>query len=356
MRFLKQFNSHRIMNEAGEADAGAGADASSEGGFGESQDNSSDLWSDSPSDEDIFKSHGLDLKKYETQAVDSKSQEATGQEDSQGSDEEEQGAGQETDEKSLLDLANSLGAIHGETPIKIESKDQLKNLIQMGHDYTQKTQALSSERKVFDSEKAEAERIYSEQVEAFNQQVSKFDSQLRELQQWQYTLDGLKSASPDLFDEIQRAFAETGKQFENPVINQKIAALEAEVREAKKGLTERENRLILEEFDKQKSSLSSLEQSWKELGVTVDWDQAKKTWAATGLKELEQVVRAMYGGAVDKARESKAKVATVQKKVATAKTIGVGGAARPGKQVKAIDPKLSSLQYANALWDRYANN
>jgi DNA repair exonuclease SbcCD ATPase subunit len=226
----------------------------------------------------------------------------------------------------------------------------------MGQDYTQKTQALSSDRKAFDTEKDEATKIYSEQVEKFNQQVQQFDSQIRELQQWQYTLDGLKSNHPDLFDEIQRAFKDTGKQFDNPVINQKLAALEAKFAETEKSLAQRESKLILDSFEKEKASLSSLEQSWKELGVNVDWEQAKQTWAQTGLKELEQVVRAMYSSTVDKARESKNKVATTQKKVAVAKTVGVGGAARTGTQVKAIDPKLKGLAYASAVWDRYNTN
>lgn len=348
MKFLRSFYSHRIMNEASELDGGAS------GGFGESEDAGSEelaLSSEGPSDEDIFKNYGLDAKKY---GLDSESQEANSQEDSQGSDENEQEPGQETDEKGLVDLVNSLGAVHGETPIKIESAEQLKNLIQMGQDYTQKTQALSADRKAFDSEKTQAEQIFGEQVEQFNKQVQQFDTQMRELQQWRYTIESLKSNQPDLFDEIQRAFSDTGKQFDNPVINQKIAALEAKIAETEKSLNQRESKLILDSFEKEKSALSSLEQSWKELGVTVDWDQVKQTWAQTGLKELEQVVRAMYGSTVDKARESKNKVATTQKKVSVAKTVGVGGAARPGNKSPVIDPKLKGLSYASALWDHYS--
>lgn len=350
MRHQYKFNSHRLMNEASDLDGGAGGDISeSSVSAGDAQDYSSTNVMGEDTD-NIFKSFGLDAKKY---GIDEKSQEATSQEDSQGSDESEQVPGQSPDENGLVELVNSLGAIHGDTPIKIESKDQLKNLIQMGHDYTQKTQALSADRKGFESEKAQAEQIFGEQVQQFNQQVQQFETQMRELQQWRYTIDELKSNAPDIFEELQRAYANTGKQFENPVLNQKIAALEAQIAEAKQGLTQRENKLILDSFEKEKAALSSTEQSWKELGVAVDWDQVKQTWAQTGMEKLEQVLWAKYGPVVNKAIESKNKVATTQKKVA-AKPVGVAGA-RPGTKAKAIDPKLKGLAYASALLDRYTN-
>lgn len=341
-----KFKFYRLMNET---DLDTGSD---NGGGSESTDSTEALmdnagFSDGPSDEDIFKRYGLESSKYEL----GEEKTTEGGEESQGSDEEKELAGQETDEKTILNLVNSLGAIHGDQPIKIESRDQLKNLVQMGHDYTQKTQALSEERKVLESERGQVEQVLEGSINEFNQRVQAFETQQREFQQWTYTIEALKQDAPDIFDEIQRAFSNTGKQFDNPVYNQKFAALESKLANAEKALAERENKLIVDSFDTEKGKLASTEQSLKELGITVDWDAAKKEWASTGLP-LNKVVGSLYFDAMTKAQASKSKVATVKTKVA-AKPTGMANASRPGMKSKAIDPKLSDLKFATALWDRY---
>jgi hypothetical protein len=190
-------------------------------------------------------------------------------------------------------------------------------------------------------------------IDEFNNSQKAYAQQLQEMQQWTFALNQLKSDAPDIFEDVQRAYEGTVKQFSNPVLDQQLASFRAELEEAKKGFAERENKMVLSSFEQEKAQLSATEQSLKELGINVDWNEVKKQWANTGLP-LKQVVGSIYFENVTKAQASKAKMETVAKKVA-ARPVGAAGAARPGEKIKAIDPKLSGLQYASKLWDRYAN-
>lgn len=337
------------MNEASEAGDTGGASA---GESAASASTASDFSSRNIMGEDsskAFKNAGLDFDKY---GFDDDSSNEAPEEESNGIEETKE-AGQATDENAYLKWINSLGAIHGDSPVKVESVEEVKNALQMFKDYTQKTQTLSEERKGWESEKVNAEREVNLAIQEFNTQRESFDKRLQELDQWTFTLNNLQENAPDLFEEVQRAYSSTAKQFSNPVLDQQLAAIRAELAETKKGLAQREDKLVVDGFESEYSAMSALEQSAKELGVTVSKDEIKKKWAATGLS-AEEVFGAMYGASILKAQASKAKVAQVTAKT-SAKPTGSAGGSRTGAKVKAIDPKLKagSLSFASALWDRH---
>lgn len=340
MKFLRMMN-HRIMNEATEIDGG---------GEGDVSDFSSNSIMGDESEEDIFKEHGLDINKYGF-GEDESSEETEG-DDSQGSEASEN-AGQATDENALLERINALGAIHNDSPIKVESLEDLKNLVQMGKDYTQKTQSLSEERKAWDSERSSAETEINESIKELNASIETHKTQLQELQQWTFTINQLKESAPDLFEEVQRAYDGTVKQFSNPILDQQLSAIRAELAETKKGLSERENKAIVGEFEREYAGLAATEQSLKELGITIDKEAVKKEWASSGMA-VNKVVGALYFDQIAKAQASKSKVETTKAKVAS-RPVATGNKSRPGSKVKAIDPKLNGLAYASALLDRYSN-
>ena len=335
------FFRHRLMNEAVEISSDGNASASLANDY-----SSKSIISEN--DDDIFKSFGLDASKY---GLDDSQDEAPAAE-SQGS-EDSQEAGQETDENAFLERINALGAIHNELPVKIESLADLKNLVQMGKDYTVKTQSLSEERKAWDSEKSSAEKELNGAIEEFNNAQKAYGTQLQEMQQWTFALNQLKTDAPDIFDEVQRAYEGTVKQFSNPVLDQQLAAIRAELAETKKGLSQREDKLIVDSFESEYSALSALEQSAKELGISVNKDDVKKKWAETGMK-AEDAFGLLYGKMAMQAQASKSKVETTRQKVA-AKPTGGASASRPGSKAPAIDSKLTGMAYASALLDRYKN-
>lgn len=334
----KNFLNHRLLNEA--------TDLGDSGGNEAFDYSSNEVIGDN--DEQAFKDHGLDLNKY---GFDKEEVELETESESQGSETEE-GAGPQ-DENALLERINALGAIHNELPVKVESLEELKNLVQMGKDYTLKTQTLSEERKAWDAEKSGAENELNAAIQEFNKSQGEYQEQIQELQNWTFTLNQLKESAPDIFDEVQRAYNGTVQQFKNPILDQQLAAIRAELAETKKGLTSREDKLIVDKFETDKASMAATEQSMKELGVNIDWNEVKKEWASSGL-EVKKVIGAMYFDQMTKAQASKAKVEATKAKV-SARPVATGSKSRPGNQVKAIDPKLSGLQYASALLDRYKN-
>jgi len=296
---------------------------------------------------DAFKEFGLDPSKY---GIGADEPEVVKEEPSQGS-EEDKAAGQETDEKSVLDRINSLGLIHNEQPLQVSSVDELKNLVQMGKDYTLKTQSLSEERKAWSSEKESTEKELNAAIEEFNTQHRELAPKLQELEQWTFALNQLAEQDPDVFAEVQRAYEVVKKQFSNPVLEKQLASIRAELAETKKGLTSREDKLIVDEFKRDKDAFTATEQSMKELGVNIDWKEVEKQWAATGMP-VKSVVGSLYFESLAKAQASKAKVDTVKAKVA-ARPTGMAGASRPGNKVPQIDKKLSHFEHAQELLKRF---
>lgn len=319
-------------------------DLSTDSGFSSEENDFSDSRQIEPSTSDTMKDLGLDPTKY---GLD-ESHDEPPKAESQGS-EESQEAGQGTDESAFLEKINALGAIHNDLPVKVESLEDLKNLVQMGKDYTVKTQSLSEERKAWDTEKSSAEKELNGAIEEFNNAQKAYSTQLQEMQQWTFALNQLKTDAPDIFDEVQRAYEGTVRQFSNPVLDQQLAAIRAELAETKKGLSQREDKLIVDSFESDKAAMASTEQSLKELGVNIDWTEVKKQWAATGLP-LKSVVGSIYFENVAKAQASKSKVETTKQKVA-ARPIGAAGNSRPGSKVPAINRKLSYSEQAIALYN-----
>lgn len=335
MKFLK----YRLMNEANEAGETGGTDSGASAAWGGSADNDVSI---EPDANDTMRDLGLDPNDFGFNDEPEAKIEATS-EDPQGSGEEEK-AGQATDENALIDLVNSLGAIHNDSPVSVSSKEELKNLVQMGKDYTVKTQALSEERKAYESEVSSTKEELNSAINDFNQQTKAFDDQVKEMQAWTFALKELESKDPDLFSEVQRVYQDTQKQFSNPILDQQLASIRAELAETKKGLSERENKAIVNEFEREKDSMSATEQSMKELGITVDWNLAKQKWASSGLP-LKEVVGSIYFENVAKAQASKSKVDTTRAKV-QAKPSGVAANSRPGQKVPQISKKLSAFEYA----------
>lgn len=335
MKFFRRMNEASDFSSEGNASASAANVSSSNESIGDNDDN-------------VFKSFGLDASKY---GLDD-SQDETPLAESQGS-EDSQDASQATDESAFLERINALGAIHNDQPIKIESIDDIKNFLQMGKDYTVKTQSLSEERKAWDTEKSGAEKELNGAIEKFNADMKSYEGQMQEMQQFTFTLNRLKESAPDIYEEVQREYHKTVEQFSNPVLDKQFAEQNRRFEEIEKKLTSREDKLIIDSFDNEYAALAPLEQSLKELGITVNKSEVKNKWAATGLSP-EEVVGAMYGKMAMQAQASKSKVQTTQQKIA-AKPVGGAGASRPGSKAPAIDSKLTGMAYASALLDRYKN-
>lgn len=289
-------------------------------------------------DKAVFEDLGIDPTKY---GVDL---EGKGKEEGEN-DQENTEAPQET---SILDSINALNLIHNDNPIKIDSEDKLKQLIQQGYDYTAKTQNLSEERKRWDTEKVQAETELNSAIEEFNKAQESYSKQLEEMQVWQHTFNALKTNAPDVFEEVQHAFNQTSNQYKNPIIEAQLKAMQTQLQEAMKGVKQQEYKGIVDEFERDKQSMNSTEQALKDLGINVDWDKVKAEWKDTGLP-VNKVVGSMYFEQITKAQASKNKVQGTAKKIAVKS--GVGAVAKTGKTVPQVKNTKDYLSMAYELYN-----
>lgn len=290
-------------------------------------------------DKSIFEDLGIDPSKYGV--------------DLEGREKEEimndQENTEEIQETSILDSINALNLIHNDNPIKIDSEDKLKQLIQQGYDYTAKTQNLSEERKKWDLEKGQAETELNAAIEEFNKAQEAYSQQINELQLWNHTFNSLRNEAPDVFEEVQSAFNRTNSQLKNPLIEQQLKSMQAQLHEAMKGVKQQEYKGVLDSFERDKQSMSSTEQALKDLGIAIDWTKVKTEWKETGLP-VNKVVGSMYFEQIAKAQASRAKVQTTEKKLASKS--GAAASARPGKTIPQVK---NSKDYLSMAYELYNN-
>lgn len=295
---------------------------------------------DQEQDNALFEDLGIDPAKY---GLDLK-----GKKEEIQSDDAQENTEEQPQETSILDAISKLNLVHNDNPIKIESEEDLKRFIQQGVDYTAKTQNLSEERKRWDVERSQAETELNGAIEEFNKAQEAYSQQINELQVWQHTFNRLKVEAPDVFEEVQNAFNQTSNQYKNPIVEQQLKAMQAQLSEAMKGVKQQEYKGVLDEFERDKQSMSSTEQALKDLGITIDWDKVKNEWKETGLP-VNKVVGSMYFEQIAKAQASKAKVQSVEKK--TAIKSGVASKARPGKTVPQVKNTKDYLSMALEMYN-----
>lgn len=284
---------------------------------------------------DPFAELGLDRSKYGLTKND--------EEEVESEEDGEEVSADENQENGILEQINALGLIHNDTDLKVESVEQLKSLVQQGFDYTKKTQSLADERKSFEVEKSSAEKELMTAIEEFNKQSEGMSAQLQELELWGHTIERMKSEAPDVFEEVQALFDGTRRQYDNPMFKNQIESLRKEFSETQNSLKQRENQAIVDQFEREKASMSDIEKSMTDLGVKVDWDKVKSEWANTGM-DLKKVVGSLYFESIAKAQASKEKVAA-NKTAATKRPVGTGTSSRPGRVTQDVkyDGSIDSL-------------
>lgn len=289
-------------------------------------------------DKAVFEDLGIDPTKYGIDLAGKEKEESTNDQENT----------EETQETSILDTINAMNLIHNDNPIKIDSEDKLKQLIQQGYDYTAKTQNLSEERKRWETEKVQAETELNAAIEEFNKGQESYSKELNEIQVWRHALDHIKNNAPDVFEEVQQAYNQITNQYKNPIVEQQLKAMQAQLQEAMKGVKQQEYKGIVDEFEREFKSMDSTLQALKELGISVDEAKVKAEWKDTGLP-VKKVIGSMYFEQIAKAQASKNKVQSTGKKIATKS--GVGAVAKTGKAVPQVKNTKDYLSMAYELYN-----
>lgn len=256
--------------------------------------------------------------------------------------------------EELLNLVNTLGAIHNGQAVKIDTVDQLKELVQKGYDYTKKTMELSEQDKVFKEAQVKFEGEYKQKTEELQQYENSLAEVIQETQIAGAVLADMKATDPDLFaDFAQRYQAEANRRnqaasYMKP-FEGKIQELSGELQSLKQQKVEQERAGIRSNWESElKTAQTNYAPKLAKLGIAVDWDKVQATWAADASGKLTVVnaVGALYGDAIQSAYESQQKMLETKNKTANTmlKRTGVGSGV-----AKNTDPKKEAAKYGNDL-------
>lgn len=228
------------------------------------------------------------------------------------------------------------------------SKEQVKQLAQMGKDYTQKTQALSEERKAWETERKHTEAQLNEYVQKLEQKEQSLSTKMESYEKFDMAIDVLKEQDPDFYADLQARVNAITRQVDNPVIrrqldtyNSKISKLEQELEKASLSKIKEG---FYNEVNQAKQTLGS---KLEKLGIFVDWDGAVKQQYVNGAKDVQTAVYAIYGDQIQKAYDSKLKLNDVKQKVGQGKATPSAVTASKGSKIDYS--KMDYQALANAI-------
>lgn len=229
--------------------------------------------------------------------------------------------------QALIDQINAIGAIHNGLPIKVDSPEQLKELLQKGFDYTKKTMAHAEEARLKQEEFAKIESGFKEREATYAQkeqglhEVSFMNNIVNTM------VDKWATTDPELHAYIQAEFQKEIQEYNKsqPIIAQyegKFKQLEDKFAQLEQG--------------KQQSELGDIKKNWetgladlqtqrgarlKELGIVPNWEKVKEVYASDASSKMthEQALLAVHGADMIKMAESQLKTLQSKNKVQSQK-------------------------------------
>lgn len=242
----------------------------------------------------------------------------------------------------LLKAVNGFGMTKNGAPVTVESRDQLKDLIQKGFDYTYKTQEHAKSVEAKEAEFTQKETALNEREQSLAQQEQSFEQGRNFNHLMLDLLNELSKNDPELYAHLDSLYI----QKENVYNAQRPFQKQFEGK-----INELESKFKSIETQKQSEELNGIKQSWdkelsevqtkvaaplSKLGVTVDWNKVKETWTADASNKMtvQQALYAVYGEEIQKAHESHKKLLETKAKT-SAKLLGrtgVGKGQRGGEE------------------------
>lgn len=250
--------------------------------------------------------------------------------------------------KDVLEKINALGAVHAGQPIKVDSPEKLKQLLEMGAGFYAKTEKHAEEAKAKEAEFSQRDA----QLKEREGQLAQLDEQLQQVKQDNQIMEDIllevQSSDPDLFAHLSALYQRqaTALERQKPMLSKYEGELK-QLNDKIKGL----------EGAKQSEKLGEIKQGWEKelgdvqgkhaaslskLGIQPSWDKVKAHWAAdaSGTMTVEQALYAVHGPEIVKAHQSQNKLLQTKNKV-NEKLVhrsGIGSAQKGGEEVRAYAP------------------
>ena len=255
-----------------------------------------------------------------------------------------------------IEQLNALGFVRNGNPFKVESAAQIKELIQKGFDYTEKTMAHANEAKLKQEEYAKRDSEYQQREQSFVQKEQQLEKTVFENNIMENLLLKWQKSDPDLVKYIAQEYQNSVREFEQQ--KPLIAKYEGQFKELN-------DRIGQFEKGKQQEELGSIKQTWEKglndaqaqyaaplakLGVTPNWDKVKEVWAAdsTNKMTVEGALYAIHGKDIAAANKSYQNLLASKNKVAASK-LGRGGVSGGQKAGVTVIPARGAGDYESML-------
>ena len=210
---------------------------------------------------------------------------------------------------------------HGDQVKKL-SRDEVKELAQKGFDYTQKTQAVTQEKKEFEALKKKYDSDLEAAVADVEQKHQTLGEKNKIIDVWDHALEDIEAKNPELYQEIARHFSESKRALENPVtkrlqsqLDQQTALIRQLQDNLGKGSNAAKEEYIRKSFqDEMTKAQDQYGTKFTALGLKPDWDKVRQNWIAgndAGLT-VQQALMAVHGQDIVKLYESRSKVSSAK--------------------------------------------
>jgi len=230
----------------------------------------------------------------------------------------------EQTEETEKEVSEEFELKRGDEVINV-GRDQVIDLAQKGHDYTQKTQELSEERKSFETEIEEAKEYLLQKDKEYNDLITSNKAVINNDQMWGAAIDRMKAdGRTDLIEDMQFYFQAQEREFNNPVVQQmqnQLSNLEGQIQDQNQSTLNKELELSdqkhLNEFDNEWKELNPVIKELEKLGLKISEEDVMDVWANNEkLKwNVKKSLSAAYGEQITSLKVSKAKVQRVQNSV-----------------------------------------
>lgn len=250
----------------------------------------------------------------------------------------------------ILKGVNSLGMIRNGQPVSVDSPEQLKELIQKGFDYTQKTMEHAELVKTKEAEFQQKEAQYKEVESQLAQKEQAIADTIQSNQILGSIIQRMQTEDPELFQLLDQMYRKEESVFlaHKPLeakFEGKIKQLESKLQQFEGTKKNEELNGIKQGWEKELSDLQTkTAASLNKLGVKTDWEKVKTAWMAdaSNTMTVEQALYAVHGKDIVAANESYAKLLKTKSKTQSAMLnrtgVGGGGAKGQGETIKAASP------------------
>lgn len=211
--------------------------------------------------------------------------------------------------KDLLEKINAMGAVHAGMPIKVDTPEKLKQLLEMGAGFYAKTEAHANDVKAKTEEFTKMETQLKEREGQLAQKEQEIQQAVFENNIMEEMLLEWQNSDPELFKYLSQAYQQKVMAHErNRPLQQKyegeLKQLKTEIQNIKGQKQNEELNSVKQVWEKELSEVQSRHAaSLGKLGVKANWDKVKEAWAAdaSGNMTVEQAFNAVHGEDIRKA-------------------------------------------------------